>query len=441
MKKLALATLLIATSLTVSAQSGTNSPYSMFGFGTLAEQGNSQSRGMNGLGIGFRERNQVNYQNPASYSALDSLSFIFDAGLSGQITNFNENGKKKNAYNADFEYVVAGFRLAPHLGASFGIIPFSNIGYSFSSTTNINEDPSLGTTAAYSTYKGNGGLHQVYGGLGWSPVKGFSFGVNFGYLWGNMDRTMSLSFSDSYINTRYRNYSAEVKSYSITAGAQYTFNVSKTDAFTLGATFTPGHKMKANAIVENISTNSQTSVSDTISLPGKTNGLDLESPTEIGAGLMWNHDNRWRVGIDYSLQKWSAVEYPMLTTTADGQAYKLRSNMFNDRHKLTLGGEYTPQENSRNFFKRIHYRFGASYATPYLRIADANNNLVDGPKEYSMSAGFGIPIINTYNNRSTLNISAQWVRRDATNMLKENTFRINIGLTFNENWFAKWKVK
>jgi hypothetical protein len=58
-----------------------------------------------------------------------------------------------------------------------------------------------------------------------------------------------------------------------------------------------------------------------------------------------------------------------------------------------------------------------------------------------MSAGFGIPIINSYNNRSTLNISAQWVRRDATNMLKENTFRINIGLTFNENWFAKWKVK
>ena len=23
----------------------------------------------------------------------------------------------------------------------------------------------------------------------------------------------------------------------------------------------------------------------------------------------------------------------------------------------------------------------------------------------------------------------------------ENTFRINIGLTFNERWFAKWKVE
>ena len=55
--------------------------------------------------------------------------------------------------------------------------------------------------------------------------------------------------------------------------------------------------------------------------------------------------------------------------------------------------------------------------------------------------GFGIPIMNGYNNRSVLNISAQWNHRDATGLIKENTFRINIGLTFNERWFAKWKVE
>jgi hypothetical protein len=26
-------------------------------------------------------------------------------------------------------------------------------------------------------------------------------------------------------------------------------------------------------------------------------------------------------------------------------------------------------------------------------------------------------------------------------MITENTFRINIGMTFNERWFAKWKVE
>ena len=40
-----------------------------------------------------------------------------------------------------------------------------------------------------------------------------------------------------------------------------------------------------------------------------------------------------------------------------------------------------------------------------------------------------------------LNISAQYVNNYASGMIKENAFRINIGLTFNERWFAKWKVE
>ena len=75
-----------------SAQSGTNSPYSQFGLGLLSEQTSGFSRGMNGLGLGFHEGNQVNYLNPASYARIDSLTFIFDAGLSLHLTNFAENG-------------------------------------------------------------------------------------------------------------------------------------------------------------------------------------------------------------------------------------------------------------------------------------------------------------------------------------------------------------
>ena len=121
MRKLILATLLLGSTLMVNAQSGTNSPYSQYGLGVLSDQTSGFNRGMNGVGLGFHEHNQVNYLNPASYSNIDSLSFILDAGISGQITNFNENGVKKNAKNANFEYVVAGLRVAKHVGVSFGI--------------------------------------------------------------------------------------------------------------------------------------------------------------------------------------------------------------------------------------------------------------------------------------------------------------------------------
>ena len=175
MKKIFAAMSIALLATPALAQSGTNSPYSQYGIGVLSDQGNSFNRGMNGIGLGLRPHTQINYLNPASYSAVDSLSFILDAGLSLQMTNFKEGKVSRNAKNANFEYAVAGFRAAPNLGVAFGILPVSNVGYQF---TNKQYDETY-TTSVTSTYSGTGGLHEAFVGLGWSPVKGFSFGLIF----------------------------------------------------------------------------------------------------------------------------------------------------------------------------------------------------------------------------------------------------------------------
>ena len=431
MKKNILSALfLTAMSLTAVAQSGTNSPYSQYGLGVLADQTSGFNRGMNGVGLGFREHNQVNFINPASYSAMDSLTFIFDAGVSGQVTNFKENNKKLNANNADFEYAVAGFRAFKHVGMSFGILPFTNIGYNYSSSQNL-----AGTSSTYytNTYAGSGGLHQIYLGVGWEPLKGLSIGVNGAYLWGDIDRSVSSSYSDAYVNTLSKSYEADVRSYNLMFGAQYQLKVGKKESFTLGATYTLGHKLGTDPKCIVKSYNSQTSVSFADTMTVK-NGLEI--PTMFGAGLAWNHDNRIRVGVDYTLQKWASVQYPQYKVVNNVHTYQLQNNLFCDRHKVNLGVDYCDNERSRHFLGRIHYRAGASYATSYQKI-----NGLNGPKEISVSAGFGIPIMNGWNNRSILNISGQWVHQGAKNLITENTFRINIGLTFNERWFMKWKVE
>ena len=123
MKKQFLAALMMSLALTVNAQSGMNSPYSQWGLGLLSDQTSGFNAGMNGVGLGFHEHNQVNYINPASYSSVDSLTFLFDAGISGQISNFNENGVKKSHKNANLEDVVAAVRAFGHMGVSFGILP------------------------------------------------------------------------------------------------------------------------------------------------------------------------------------------------------------------------------------------------------------------------------------------------------------------------------
>ena len=411
------------------AQSGTNSPYSQFGLGLQSEQASGFNRGMNGLGLGFREHNQVNNLNPASYSALDSLTFVFDAGLSGQITNFDENGQRINAKNADFEYAVAAFRLARHVGVSFGIIPFTNIGYNYSISGYLNDDHS---TAYTNTYNGSGGIHQIYVGAGWEFVKGLSVGANISYLWGDIDRSVVNSYSDDYINTLSKYYTASVTSYKLDFGLQYSLNLNKKNSLTVGLTYSLGHKLGADPSCLVISNNTTTGRADTTSFAVK-NGLEI--PMMAGAGLMWHHNNKLKLGADVTYQKWEGIKYPVYRVVNDVPSYELTDNYYTNRYKVTVGGEFCNGEESRNFFDRIRFRAGASYSTPYYKV-----NGIDGPKEFSVSAGFGIPIVNMYNNRSILNISGQWVHSSDKGLLTENTFRINIGLTFNERWFMKWKV-
>ena len=412
------------------AQSGTNSPYSQYGLGILSDQSQGFNRGMNGLAYGLHQSNQVNFLNPASYANVDSLTFLFDIGISLQNTNFKENGASRNAKNSNFEYAVGAFRLAKGMGFSFGVIPFTNIGYSFSDSSYVSKNSSTYNVCKYS---GTGGLHQAYIGMGVSPFKNFSLGANISYLWGDYTKAFSSSYNDSYVNSLYKIYSADVKSYKLDLGLQYLLQLDKKTSLTLGAVYGFGHKLGADPECEVISTNSSTGVSDTTKF-SINNGLSI--PSSFGAGFAIKRAEKWTVGMDYSLQKWGNEKLPDFTITNDVPKYALSDNMLMDRHKFTIGGEIIPDAYNRSLFGRIHYRAGMSYATPYIKI-----NGVDGPKEMSASLGFGIPIQNGYNNRSILNISGQWVHSSAKEFITENTFRINIGITFNERWFMKWKVE
>lgn len=435
MKKYFVVAFLVVMAQGAMAQSGTNSPYSQFGLGMLSDQSTGFNRGMNGLAQGFREHNQLNSLNPASYSSIDSLTFIFDVGISGQISNFKEGNRKLNANNSNFEYAVAGFRAFRHLGVSFGLLPYTNIGYSYSTTKAIGDS---NNTSSYNSYNGSGGIHQAYLGMGWEPVRHFSIGFNASYLYGEMNRNVVNSYSSTSANTLTKSYSADIRSYKLDFGVQYQLFLSPKDNIVIGATYGLGHKIGGKPSANIISHNSQTNVSDTTSYPGKDlPALKLEIPTTIGIGLTYNRLQQIKVGFDYNLQKWSNVNAPVLSTDENGKTtYAMTAGQYKNRHKFTLGTEICPNENGRSFFNRMRYRAGVSYATPYYYIGSQN-----GPKEFSASLGFGIPIVNSYNNRSILNISGQWIHQDASGFVKDNTFRINIGLTFNERWFAKWKVE
>jgi len=423
--RFSLASLALVVSMTSFAQGGTVSPYSQYAFGEQAVGGGSYNRGMNGLGYALNNGAQVNPLNPASYASVDSLTMLFDMGLSGQITNFNENGTKLNRRQASFEYIMGSFRAWKNVGVTFGLLPITNIGYEYTTSTKLTD---ASKTTVETVHGGEGGLHQLFVGVGVRPIKNLAVGANFAYLWGDLERGVATTTVNTF-NALHKVYRASVSSYNVELGLQYYQPIGKDNMLTIGAKYSLGHKLGSDPECMVISSNSQISKADTTSMK-INNGLEL--PHILGAGVSYRHGAQWVIGADVELQRWSKTEFPEYS---NGK-YTLQSGFFDDRYRLAVGGELCPRWNSRNFFHRIRYRVGAGYTTPYYKI-----NGQDGPREISATIGFGIPIMNAYNNRSFLNISAQYVNNSATGLIKENTFRINIGLTFNEKWFAKWKVE
>ena len=402
----------------IAAQTSTNSPYTRYGFGQLSDQSFGNSQAMGGISYGLRNGLQVNASNPASYSAVDSLTFIFDAGMSLQNANFKEGNVKINAKNSSVDYIAMQFRLAKGLGFSAGFLPYSNVGYNMNKTNKVTTDEHGNTTAANQAYVGDGGLQQVYVGLGYQIFKGLSIGTNFSFLYGDITHTASTTFSNTNAYSSSRSHKIDVSDYKLDFGLQYTHKLKEKHVLNLGAIYSLGHELNSTGYeyVEKYSGNTVITQSvDTIK-----NAFAL--PHTFGLGATYVYDNKLTVGLDYTLQKWEDVKF----FNKDGA--------FQNRSKISVGAEYLPNPIGRSYFSNIRYRVGAYYSSPYAKIDGK-----DGNREYGVSFGFGLPL---FMSKSILNISGQYVKvaPKLKGMLEENYLRINIGLTFNEQWFMKWKV-
>lgn len=416
-KQTVCALLLMTFTAVAIAQNNTNSPYTRYGYGDLSDQYFGNSKAMGGIAIGLRDGKQINPLNPASYTAVDSLTFLFEGGVSLQNMNINDNGVKLNAKNASFDYLAMQFRLRKGIAMSVGLLPYSNVGYNLTQSYDATET----TPYNVKTLSGDGGLHQLYVGLGVKVIKNLSLGANISYFWGDITRSLEMRYSttpNSYTYTE--TMATSISDYKLDFGAQYTLKLDKKNSVTLGAVFSPKHNLKNDSykqiLMENIS-NSQDYTVSTTNLNAK-----MGIPTSYGIGVTYNYDRRLTIGADYSTQKWGEVEYM-------GE-----SNYFCDRTKISVGAEYIPNLIGKSFLSHVKYRLGGFYTNPYYKIEGKR-----ATREYGVTAGFGLPVPRTY---SVLSISGQFVKVKGleTNMVNENIFRISIGITFNERWFFKNKV-
>ena len=411
---------LVLCATVMFAQSGSNSPYTRYGYGQLSDQSFGNSKAMGGLSYGLRDGFQINASNPASYSAVDSLTFLFDAGMSLQNANFKEGAVQTNAKNSTVDYIAMQFRLFEGMGFSAGFLPYSIVGYNMSQTYELGTDGLGNSIQVLDTYTGTGGLQQVYAGVGYKVFKNLSLGVNFSYLFGEISHSIATSFNNSNAFSSVRTDKITVSDYKLDFGMQFSQKLGEKHVVNLGAVYSLGHDLNSTGYKYLETYSMSNSSLQSQSVDTLQNAFSL--PHTFGVGFTYVYDKRLTVGLDYTQQKWADINFFN------------KQDAFTDRSKLSFGAEFVPKRNSKNYFNKIRYRLGAYYSDPYAKV---NEN--EGAREYGASFGFGFPI---FRSNSILNISGQYinVKPKVAGMLEENYLKINVGLTFNERWFMKWKV-
>ena len=394
-----------------TAQNSTNSPYTRYGYGDLANRSFGAGRSMGGIGIGLRSSRQINPMNPASYACMDSMTFLFDFGASFHASLYKDGTNKQKSLNGNVEYMAMQFPILKRAAMSIGLTPFSHVGYRFGEAKTSSDGAYY-----FESFEGIGGLNQLYAGLSielWK--KRLSIGANINYLFGSITHTAITEYSSANTTRITGIQMMKLNDATFDFGLQYVQPLTKTDKMNVGLVYNPQKRLK-NINYETISNGSDIILNDTV------NNRAHDYPVGYGIGLSYVRENKFIAAVDFSIQEWSKA------------SFNGKKDQFNNRSKLSAGFEYIPNLFSRPYLNRTRYRAGLSYSNAYI-LAQGNSY-----HEYGATVGAGFPLTDA---RSFVNFSLEYVKiqPDYKTMVNENYFRVTLSYTFNEWWFMKRKVE
>lgn len=399
----------------------TTSPYSMYGYGMLSDRATALQRQMGGVGYALSSGRQINPMNPASYAAIDSLTFLWDIGADLTFFNRSENGtsgtNKGHGTGGGLDYIAMQFPVGKYMGMSAGLVPWSSVGYSFGSEV-VN-----GNLAN----QGSGGVNEAYIGVS-GRYRNLSAGINISYNFGNVINDVYAYTPDKH-QTLFEHV-MQIRDWNIIAGLQYKIPLNRFNHVTVGAVYSPKKTMRGHTwgAYWDITADSK---ADTVGYMNIKN--HYYQPNTFGVGISYNHARTHRliVEADFTYQDWSKAKFEPLLDK-EGQIV-VDGQHFNNRYKFAVGAEYTPRVRG-SYLQRITYRAGGFYNRDYVRVG---SNQV---KDFGLACGFGFP---TVEGKTMINLGFEWKHRQASPqaLVKENYFSITLGLNFNELWFWQRKIR
>lgn len=411
----------------MNAQDGSISPYSYFGLGDIRESSTVENQMMGGIGV-YADSIHISLNNPAAYSKLgvqvrdDFGITTYTAGVSHKMLRFKSFTEEQSSAVTNLDYLALGLSLRKGLGLGFGVKPYSSVGYTFEDLRGTEGSRIL------NEYSGEGGINKVYASLGYEFLKDLSFGVTVNYNFGTIN-------SERVQSTENVQFGAKDKRSSRIGGFDLNYALNYTPAIDKNHTLFTSLRVNTQANLSARNTKQIGSFSLTTSQDIEIIDVNLEAqglkntgvkiPTITTLGVGYGENMKWFLGVEYSFQKLGDLSNEFL---------EIDNLVYDNASTIALGGFYTPDRNSfESYFKRMTYRAGFRYDTTGMVVNDKDI------KNLGITFGLGLPLGNGLSN---LNLGFELGRRGTStaDLIEESYFKVNIGLSLNDQWFQKRKI-
>ncbi|MEL7020152.1 MAG: hypothetical protein AAGK47_00960 [Bacteroidota bacterium] len=433
----------VGTAQTTNNGSGVtdNSPYSRLGLGDLVNQNFAASNGMGNLSATLHDPLHLNILNPASYAHLQATAF--EVGFYSEYANLKNGEQATNFWNGNLNYLAVGFPIKNPInkvldkdrspwswGMNISLTPYSRVNY------DIETEVQIDTLTTSNFFRGTGGTYKLLWGNG-VRYKNLSIGVNAGFIFGKISNERLVSFDNAeppfFFNDLSDDFS--INGFVWNAGIQYDIILEQKETTTstafVGKRIILGAYGNSNMGITTNTSQLYTRIAVPSTFANNTDTLvvtderieDGQLPAEFSLGMMYEHTDRFRLGLNASYGYWTNY---------------VNANQENDllnTYEYAIGMEIIPNVLSyNNYWDRVRYRFGAFYGT------DARSLEGEQLQKYGLTLGFGLPIILPRQQTSFVNIAFEAGRFGVTDALHENYIRMTVGFTLNDNtWFFKRK--
>ena len=408
------------------AQNSTASPYSLGGLGDVTFKGNVINRMMGGVSV-FSDSIHANLNNPASLAELKLTTF--SVGIHYKNTQIASSDSRDNSRTGSLDYIAVSIP-TKFFSFSFGIIPYSSVGYRLQANDLSNQDELI-----ISRYEGRGGTNKSFFTVGFKLLKFISLGGTINYNFGKITTQASNQNENVDFGT-FLTSESSLSGLDYEIGTHLKFNVSKKIILESFLTYKPENKLNSrNKRVYFTRSLQSQNIGDFKEVDLASTDLDLIK-LRIGQsykyGLSVSKDKKWFLGTQYSFAQ---------SENFKNEFFNQGNISYENANSVSFGGFLIPDYSSiTDYWKRIVYRIGFRSENTGIKI---DNSLLK-EKVYSIGASFplgGFYSANNVSGFSNLNVGFEFGSRGITSesLVKESFWALRIGLSLNDLWFIKRK--